>query len=51
VPGAEIINLTGNLTLGTNASTGTSDWNLGSATYRFGSKSVPVSSPCVPPTT
>jgi len=41
VPGAEIINLTGNLTLGTNASTGTSDWNLGSATYRFGSKSVP----------
>ncbi|MHA3772468.1 filamentous hemagglutinin family protein [Verrucomicrobiota bacterium sgz303538] len=36
VPGAEIINRTGNLTLGTTNSTATSDWNL--ATFRFGAK-------------
>ena len=39
VPGAEIINLTGNLTLGTTSSTGTSDWNL--ANFRFGNNQVP----------
>jgi hypothetical protein len=33
-PGAEVVNLTGNLTLGTNTSTITGDWNL--ATARFG---------------
>ncbi len=36
-PGAEIVNRTGNLTLGTTSSTATSDWNL--ATFRFGPKS------------
>jgi len=36
-PGAEIINRSGDLTLGTTASTATSDWNL--ATFRFGPKS------------
>jgi filamentous hemagglutinin len=36
-PGAEIINRTGDLTLGTISSTATSDWNL--ATFRFGPKS------------
>lgn len=38
-PGAEIINRTGDLTLGTTASTATSDWNL--ATFRFGPDSAP----------
>jgi filamentous hemagglutinin len=38
-PGVEIINLTGNLTLGTTSSTSTSDWNL--STFRFGAKSAP----------
>ncbi|MFA7233442.1 MAG: filamentous hemagglutinin family protein [Terrimicrobiaceae bacterium] len=38
-PGAEIINRTGNLTLGTASSTSTSDWNL--STFRFGAKSAP----------
>lgn len=38
-PGAEIINRTGDLTLGTTASTTTSDWNL--STFRFGPKSAP----------
>lgn len=36
-PGAEIINRTGDLTLGTISSTATLDWNL--ATFRFGPKS------------
>lgn len=36
-PGAEIINRTGDLTLGTTSSTASSDWNL--ATFRFGPKS------------
>ena len=36
-PGAEIINRSGDLTLGTTSSTATSDWNL--ATFRFGPKS------------
>jgi filamentous hemagglutinin family protein len=36
-PGVEIINRTGDLTLGTTTSTTTSDWNL--AAYRFGAKS------------
>jgi filamentous hemagglutinin len=35
-PGAEIINPTGNLTLGTTTSTATSDWNL--QDYRYGPK-------------
>ena len=35
-PGAEIINRTGDLTLGTTTSTTTSDWNL--STFRFGAK-------------
>lgn len=39
MPGAEIINRSGNLTLGTTTSTSTSDWNL--ATYRFGANNVP----------
>jgi filamentous hemagglutinin family protein len=40
VPGAEVINRTGDLTLGTNTSTiAAGDWNL--ATARFGPKSVP----------
>ncbi len=38
-PGAEIINRTGDLTLGTSTSTTTSDWNL--STFRFGAKSAP----------
>ncbi|MFZ4774971.1 MAG: filamentous hemagglutinin family protein [Terrimicrobiaceae bacterium] len=38
-PGAEIINRTGNLTLGTTSSTSTSDWNL--STFRFGAKRAP----------
>ena len=38
-PGAEIINRTGNLTLGTNDLSTANDWNL--ATYRFGTKKVP----------
>lgn len=37
-PGAEIINRTGDLTLGTTSSTAASDWNL--ATFRFGPKNV-----------
>ena len=41
MPGAEIVNRTGNLTLGTATSTVTADWNLGSATYRFGPDKVP----------
>ncbi len=36
-PGAEIINRSGSLTLGTTSSTSTSDWNL--STFRFGAKS------------
>lgn len=36
MPGAEIINRTGNLTLGSTSSTTTSDWDL--STYRFGPK-------------
>lgn len=39
LPGAEVINRTGDLTLGTNTSTISGDWNL--ATARFGSKTVP----------
>lgn len=40
VPGAEVINRTGDLTLGTNTSTvAAGDWNL--ATARFGPRSVP----------
>ena len=40
MPGAEIINRTGNLTLGTSASSfAVNDWNL--ATFRFGPKSAP----------
>jgi filamentous hemagglutinin family protein len=38
-PGAEIINATGNLTLGTASSSNSSDWNL--ATFRFGPDSAP----------
>ncbi len=38
-PGAEIVNRTGDLILGTTASTNTSDWNL--ANNRFGPKSAP----------
>jgi len=38
-PGAEIINRTGNLTLGTSDLSTANDWNL--ATYRFGAKKVP----------
>jgi len=37
--GAEIINQSGNLTLGTVSSTSTSDWNL--ANFRFGPKNAP----------
>lgn len=39
LPGAEVINRTGDLTLGTNTSTITGDWNL--TTARFGAKTVP----------
>ncbi len=38
-PGAEIINRTGDLTLGTTTSTATSDWDL--STFRFGPRNVP----------
>ncbi|WP_395744499.1 filamentous haemagglutinin family protein [Prosthecobacter sp.] len=38
-PGAEIVNRTGDLTLGTTSSTTTSDWNL--ATYRYGTNQAP----------
>ena len=38
-PGAEIINRTGNLTLGTTTSTSTSDWSLHA--FRYGAKSAP----------
>lgn len=38
-PGAEIINRTGGLTLGTATSDTTADWNL--ATFRYGAKSAP----------
>ncbi|MCX6840445.1 MAG: filamentous hemagglutinin family protein [Verrucomicrobia bacterium] len=38
-PGAEIVNRTGNLTLGTSTSAASSDWNL--ATFRYGAKSAP----------
>lgn len=38
-PGAEIVNTTGDLTLGTTTSTTTSDWNL--STFRFGTKAAP----------
>ncbi len=38
-PGAEIINRTGDLTLGTTTSTSSSDWNL--ATFRYGAKRAP----------
>jgi filamentous hemagglutinin len=38
-PGAEIIHLNGNLTLGTTSAANTSDWNL--ASFRFGEKSAP----------
>ncbi len=41
MPGAEIINRTGNLTLGTVTSTATADWNLGGSTFRFGTDKVP----------
>ena len=39
VPGAEIINRTGDLTLGSASSDSTSDWDL--STYRFGPNGVP----------
>ncbi len=39
VPGAELINRTGDLILGTSGSTTTSDWNL--AGFRFGPKQAP----------
>ncbi|MBB5030643.1 filamentous haemagglutinin family protein [Prosthecobacter vanneervenii] len=39
LPGAEVLNLTGNLTLGTATSTISADWNLAGA--RFGPSSVP----------
>ncbi len=39
MPGAEIINLTGSLTLGATNSTATSDWNL--AAFRYGPNSAP----------
>jgi len=39
LPGAEIVNTGGDLTLGTSSSANTSDWNLG--TYRFGPKAAP----------
>lgn len=38
-PGAEIVNTTGDLTLGSTNSTTTSDWNL--STFRFGTKAAP----------
>ena len=38
-PGAEIVNNTGNVTLGSATSTYANDWNL--ATYRFGAKHAP----------
>ena len=38
-PGAEIVNRTGSLTLGTSTSTTTSDWNLSG--FRYGPKSAP----------
>lgn len=38
-PGAEIVNLGGNLVLGTSTSAASSDWNL--ATFRYGAKSAP----------
>ncbi len=38
-PGAEIINLTGNITLGAINSTATSDWNL--STFRYGTNNAP----------
>ncbi|MES2659602.1 MAG: filamentous hemagglutinin family protein [Verrucomicrobiota bacterium] len=38
-PGVEIVNLNGDLTLGSSSSNTTSDWNL--STYRYGSKSAP----------
>ena len=38
-PGAEILNRSGSLTLGTSSSTTTSDWNLSG--FRYGAKSVP----------
>jgi hypothetical protein len=38
-PGAEIINQTGDLTLGSTGAAATSNWNL--ATYRFGPRSAP----------
>ncbi|MFC5456731.1 filamentous haemagglutinin family protein [Prosthecobacter fluviatilis] len=38
-PGAEIVNRSGDLTLGTTSSTTTSDWNL--STFRFGTKAAP----------
>ncbi len=45
VPGAEIINRLGDLTLGTTTSNSTSDWNLGNTTagqrFRFGDRFVP----------
>ncbi|MFZ4779504.1 MAG: hypothetical protein ACOYM3_29425, partial [Terrimicrobiaceae bacterium] len=39
MPGAEIVNTAGDLTLGSSSSANTSDWNLG--TNRFGPKSAP----------
>ena len=39
MPGAEVINRTGDLTLGTTSSTATTDWNLGAV--RFGSSGTP----------
>ena len=38
-PGAEIVNTTGSLTLGTTSSTSSSDWNL--STFRYGPKHAP----------
>ncbi len=39
VPGVEIINRTGDLTLGSSSTTAAADWNLG--TFRFGDSKVP----------
>ncbi len=39
LPGAEVINRTGDLTLGTSSSAASVDWNL--ATFRYGANSVP----------
>ncbi len=41
VPGVEVINRTGDITLGGSGLTAASDWNLGSSTWRFGPDSAP----------